>query len=121
MFIGGIGTLDPVTAALLVIAITLLLLVAQACLKPYMETTEELEGWSGSNNMGVVGYVSQLVVLAVGLVAITFEDSLNDTAEVLLTVVAVVALLVPLGLVTKSIAMMNRCTPKVSVRANVGP
>ena len=100
---------DPITSASLVIAITLGLLIMQARLKPFRESAEEATHWSSCNKMGTVGYISQLVVLAVGLLSIILADSLSNAVEVLLTLVAVVALLVPLTLTAKIIEM-NKAT-----------
>ena len=108
MFIGN-SEVNPIDSALLVMAITLGLLIMQACLKPFRESAEEAAHWSSCNKMGAVGYISQLVVLAVGLLCITLADSLSDVVEVLLTLVAVVALLVPLAL-TGKIFEMNKAT-----------
>ena len=104
-----IGIADPITSASLVIAITLGLLIMQARLKPFRESAEEAAHWSSCNKMGAVGYISQLVVLAVGLLSIILADSLSNAVEVLLTLVAVVALLVPLAL-TGKIFEMNKAT-----------
>ncbi len=107
MFIGS-SEVNPIDSALLVMAITLGLLIMQACLKPFRESAEEAAHWSSCNKMGIVGYISQLVVLAVGLLCI-LADPLSDAFEVLLTLVAVVALLVPLAL-TGKIFEMNKAT-----------
>eukprot|EP01046_Picozoa_sp_COSAG06_P026536 COSAG06_NODE_2287_length_7155_cov_20.776927_8_plen_350_part_00 len=120
IFIGWHGkyAADPITSASLVIAITLLgLLIMQACLKPFRESVEEAAHWSSCNKMAAVGYISQLVVLAVGLLSIILADSLSNAVEVLLTLVAVVALLVPLML-TGKIFEMNKAT-YVSVATSV--
>ena len=85
--------------------------------KPYMETEEEAAHWSGPNTMGTVSYVSQLMVLAIGLLSLILEDSLDDTTEVLLALVAIVALVVPLGLTGMAIAMNK--TTYVSQATNV--
>ena len=108
IFIGK-NVADPITSASLVIAITLGLLIMQARLKPFRESAEEAAHWSSCNKMGAVGYISQLVVLAVGLLSIILADSLSNAVEVLLTLVAVVALLVPLTL-TGKIFEMNKAT-----------
>ena len=108
MFIGKYVA-DLITSASLVIAITLGLLIMQACLKPFRESAEEAAHWSSCNKMGIVGYISQLVVLAVGLLCTILADSLTDAVEMLLTLVAVVALLVPLTL-TGKIFEMNKAT-----------
>ena len=102
MFIGSprliIGSsLPPIVGALMVIAISLGLLAAQIASKPFLETPEEAAHWSSSNKMGVLAYVCQLVVLAVGLTSIMADD-LDDTATVLLSIPALVALVVPLAL-----------------------
>lgn len=103
MFIGSPIGIDVMGStgqdtALAVIAITLCLLIIQAVLKPYMETAEEAAHWSSPNKMGIVGYLSQLVVLVVGVLSIMFEDSQDDAIGVVLSLVAAVALVLPLGL-----------------------
>jgi hypothetical protein len=112
---------DPVTAASLVITITLGLLIMQAKLAPFRESAEEAAHWSSCNKMGTVGYTSQLVVLAVGLLCAILGDSVSKTVGVLLSLVAVVALVVPLALTVK-IIVMNKATiasVATSVVANV--
>lgn len=107
--IGQFDRLYPITSASLVIAITLGLLIIQACLKPFRESAEEAAHWSSCNKMAIVGYTSQLVVLAVGLLCTILADSLSNAVEVLLALVAAVALLVPLTLMVK-IVEMNKAT-----------
>lgn len=97
MFIGVITQDDPIVGALIVIAVTTGLLAAQIISKPFLETPEEASHWSSSNKMGVLAYVCQLVVLAVGLTSIMADD-LDDTAALLLSIPALVALVVPLAL-----------------------
>ena len=97
MFIGASTPDAPVVGALMVIAVSLGLLAAQILFKPFLETPEEAAHWSSSNKMGMLAYVCQLVVLAVGLTSIMADD-LDDTATVLLSIPALVALVVPLAL-----------------------
>ena len=104
MFVGGFVT-DPLVAAPLVIAITLCLLLMQAKLKPHRETAEDAAHWSSANKMGTVGYSSQLVVLGIGLLCAFLGDSVSEAVQIVLTLIAVVALLVPLALTAKIIAM----------------
>ena len=106
MFVGPVVS-DPLLSASLVFAITLCLLLTQAMLKPYKETAEDAAHWSSANKMGTVGYSSQLVVLAVGLLCIILGDSASEAVKIVLTLIAVVALMVPLALTAKSI-MMNK-------------
>ena len=94
-------------SALLTIAITLWLLHMMAKLKPYRETAEDAAHWSSANKMGTLSYNSQLVVLAVGLLCIILGDSASEAIKIVLTLIAVVALMVPLALTAKSI-MMNK-------------
>lgn len=119
IFIGGF--VRPIGAASLIIAITLGLLVKHAELRPFRESESEAAHWSSSNKIGTVGYVSQLVVLAVGLLCAILGDSLSEAVGVLLSLVAVVALVVPLALTLK-ITSMSKATiasAATSVVANV--
>ena len=59
--------------------------------------------------MGTVGYSSQLVVLAIGLLCITQGDSTSEAVKIVLALIAVVALMVPLSLTAK-IIVMNKDT-----------
>lgn len=113
MYIGAFGA-DPITGALVVIAITLCLFIAQVRLKPFKETAEEAAHWSSSNKMGTVGYISQLVVLTIGLLSAMLVDSPSPIANVLLSAVAVVALLIPLGLTAKAIALNKEAYASVA-------
>lgn len=108
MFVGTFVS-DPLLSASLVFAITLCLLLTQAMLKPYKETAEDAAHWSSANKMGTVGYSSQLVVLAVGLLCVTLGDSASEAVKIALTLIAVVALMVPLSLTAK-IIVMNKDT-----------
>ena len=104
MLIGVLVT-DPIVAASWVIAITVALLSMQATLKPFHESAEQAAQWSSCNKMSIVSYSSQLVVLVVGLVNIIWHGSLSSTITWLLSLVAVVALVIPLVLTGKIIAM----------------
>jgi hypothetical protein len=59
--------------------------------------------------MGTVGYISQLVVLAIGLLCIILDGLLGNGVKALLSLVAVVALVVPLALTGKIIST-NKAT-----------
>ena len=104
IFVGAF-VLDALVSASLVIAITLCLLLMQAKLKPYKETVEDAAHWSSANKMGTLGYSSQLVVLAVGLLCVILGDSASEAVKIVLALIAVVALMVPLVLAAKAIAM----------------
>ena len=104
MFVGGLVS-NALVSASLVFAITLGLLLMQAKLKPYKETAHDAAHWSSANKMGTVGYSSQLVVLAVGLLCVILGDSASEAVKIVLALIAVVALMVPLVLTAKAIAM----------------
>ena len=104
IFVGGFVS-NVLVSPSLVIAITLCLLLMQAKLKPYRETAEDAAHWSSANKMGTLGYSSQLVVLAVGLLCVILGDSASEAVKIVLALIAVVALMVPLVLTAKAIAM----------------
>ena len=110
IFVGGLVTaVSPLVAASLVIIITLCLLLMQTKLKPYKETAEDAAHWSSANKMGTVGYISQLVVLGVGLLCAILDDSVSEAIKIALSLIAVVALLIPLTLTAK-IIVLNKHT-----------
>ena len=113
----GALVMDPIVAAWLVITITVALLCVQAKLKPFRESREEAEHWSSCNKMSVVCYSSQLVVLVVGLVNIILYGSWSSTIRLLLSLVAVVALVVPLVLTGMIIAMNKDTYARVATDA----
>ena len=104
IFVGGLVS-NALVSASLVFAITLGLLLMQAKLKPYKETAHDVAHWSSANKMGTVGYSSQLVVLAVGLLCIILGDFTSEAVKIVLTLIAVVALMVPLALTAKIIVL----------------
>ena len=104
IFVGGFVS-NALVSASLVIAITMGLLLMQAKLKPYKETAHDAAHWSSANKMGTVGYSSQLVVLAVGLLCIILGDITSEAVKIVLTLIAVVALMVPLALTAKIIVL----------------
>ena len=104
ILVGGFVS-NALVSASLVIAITLGLLLMQAKLKPYKETAHDVAHWSSANKMGTVGYSSQLVVLAVGLLCIILGDFTSEAVKIVLTLIAVVALMVPLALTAKIIVL----------------
>ena len=104
IFVGGLIP-NALVSASLVIVITLYLLRMQAKLKPYKEMAEDVAQWSSANKMGTVGYSSQLVVLAVGLLCVILGDSASEAVKLVLALIAVVALVVPLALTAKIIVM----------------
>ena len=104
ILVGGFVS-NALVSASLVIAITLGLLLMQAKLKPYKETAHDVAHWSSANKMGTVGYSSQLVVLAVGLLCIILGDITSEAVKIVLTLIAVVALMVPLALTAKIIVL----------------
>lgn len=90
----GVFIQDPVTAASICAAITLGLLIMQAKYRPFLETAEQANHWAAPNKMGVLGFVSQLVVLFVGIVSIVAKPT--GALALMLTIIAVIAVLVPL-------------------------
>ncbi len=104
IIIGGL-IMDPIISALAAIVITLCLLIMHVWFKPYKETAKEAAHWSSSNRMGTVSYCTQLVVLAVGFLCNMMGDSLSNSLNVMLSLVAVVALSIPLALTGKIVAI----------------
>ncbi len=106
IFVGGFVS-NALVSASLVFTITLGLLLMQAKLKPYKETAHDAAHWSSANKMGTVGYSSQLVVLAVGLLCVILGDLdfTNEAVKIVLALIAVVALMVPLALTAKIIVL----------------
>ena len=104
IFVGGLVS-NALVSASLVFTITLGLLLMQAKLKPYKETAHDAAHWSSANKMGTVGYSSQLVVLAVGLLCVILGDFTSEAVKIVLTLIAVVALMVPLALTAKIIVL----------------
>lgn len=99
MFVGTATTLiqAPIIAMFFVTIFTLVLLVMQKRVKPFREAPGEAGHWSSPNKMAELGYICQLVILMVGLVAI-LGAPLGDAFSLVLALPALVALAIPITL-----------------------
>jgi archaellum biogenesis protein FlaJ (TadC family) len=99
MFVGTATTLiqSPIIAMFFVTIFTLVLLVMQNRVKPFCEAPEEAGHWSSPNKMAELGYICQLVILMVGLVAI-LGAPLGDALSLVLALPALAALVIPITL-----------------------
>ena len=67
---GAFSRQHPLTSAWTIIGITTAMLGLQLKLKPFLESAEQAKRLLSSNNMGVLGYISQLVVLLAGVLSL---------------------------------------------------
>lgn len=101
---------DRLTAALICIAITLGLLVAQIKLQPFLEEVEsETAHWSSPNKMAALSYITQLGG-SHSWAGVDFNDPVGAAVAVLLCIVTVVALIIlPLTELDDDHDTLKRC------------
>jgi len=101
----------PAASAVFSVLVTSTLLLLVIKRKPFLESEEEAGHWSGPNQMSIIAFVCQLIMLAVGMVSI-FAGPIEGAAGVLLSLIATVPLFVPL--VLTGILMRKSGKPKDS-------
>lgn len=78
--------------------VTTTMLTLQLRFKPFLESKDEAAHWSSPNKQAVLCYIASLTFMTVGFLAQVSEPDSDSFASILLSFVAIAALLTPLAM-----------------------